>query len=452
MLKAEFEASLNAAVVEAKRWLSSLDQRPVRPEADARRCSRRSTRNSPSKVSCPSSWSACWPSEPGPGLMATGSGRFHGWVIGGALPASMAADWLVSAWDQNAGMADTSPAALRDRAGHRPLGPRAARAAGDVLGRLCHRGPDGQHRLPCGGTQLRARRAWMGCGGRRARRCSAGDDRRGRGTAQHDRPRPAVSRARVSRGPRPSKSTTPGASCPARSRPCLPSVSGPTIVCAQAGNVNGGAVDPFGYIRDVIDGRDHGRHLDARRRRLRLVGAGRALAPPPPRRRRAGRLLGDRRPQVAEHPLRLRDGDLCPAGAQRRAMRRPRRRTCLLATTRRCAIRSTSTPSSRGVPVPSPSGRRLRQLGVDGLARVVDRCCRDGGEICATPRRSEGVEVMHQELNQVVVRFSGPGGESTTTHTREVVYEGPGPRHVLSDADGVARSRGDADLGLQLAH
>ena len=32
-------------------------------------------------------------------------------------------------------------------------------------------------------------------------------------------------------------------------------MNGPTIVCAQAGNVNGGAVDPFGYIRDVVDRR-----------------------------------------------------------------------------------------------------------------------------------------------------------------------------------------------------
>jgi glutamate/tyrosine decarboxylase-like PLP-dependent enzyme len=39
-----------------------------------------------------------------PGLMAMGSGRFHGWVIGATLPAAMGADLLVSAWEQNAGM------------------------------------------------------------------------------------------------------------------------------------------------------------------------------------------------------------------------------------------------------------------------------------------------------------------------------------------------------------
>jgi glutamate/tyrosine decarboxylase-like PLP-dependent enzyme len=45
-----------------------------------------------------------------PGLMAMSSGRFFGWVIGGTLPASLGADWLVSTWDQNAAMRYASPA------------------------------------------------------------------------------------------------------------------------------------------------------------------------------------------------------------------------------------------------------------------------------------------------------------------------------------------------------
>ena len=44
-----------------------------------------------------------------PGLMASASGRFFGWVMGSALPAAIAADWLVSAWDQNAGMRGATP-------------------------------------------------------------------------------------------------------------------------------------------------------------------------------------------------------------------------------------------------------------------------------------------------------------------------------------------------------
>jgi hypothetical protein len=44
-----------------------------------------------------------------PGLMANASGRFFGWVMGSSLPAAVAADWLVSAWDQNAGTRDATP-------------------------------------------------------------------------------------------------------------------------------------------------------------------------------------------------------------------------------------------------------------------------------------------------------------------------------------------------------
>lgn len=43
--------------------------------------------------------------------MGSQSGRFFGWVIGGGLPAAIAADWLTSVWDQNAGIHACSPAA-----------------------------------------------------------------------------------------------------------------------------------------------------------------------------------------------------------------------------------------------------------------------------------------------------------------------------------------------------
>jgi glutamate/tyrosine decarboxylase-like PLP-dependent enzyme len=46
-----------------------------------------------------------------PGLTATPGSRFYGFVIGGAVPAALAADWLTSAWDQNAGLNSVAPAA-----------------------------------------------------------------------------------------------------------------------------------------------------------------------------------------------------------------------------------------------------------------------------------------------------------------------------------------------------
>lgn len=45
------------------------------------------------------------------GLLGNAGGRFYAWVIGGSVPAALAADWMTSAWDQNAGMYSVAPAA-----------------------------------------------------------------------------------------------------------------------------------------------------------------------------------------------------------------------------------------------------------------------------------------------------------------------------------------------------
>jgi glutamate/tyrosine decarboxylase-like PLP-dependent enzyme len=44
------------------------------------------------------------------GVLGSASGRFFGWVIGGSLPAALAADWLTATWDQNAARYSGGPA------------------------------------------------------------------------------------------------------------------------------------------------------------------------------------------------------------------------------------------------------------------------------------------------------------------------------------------------------
>jgi glutamate/tyrosine decarboxylase-like PLP-dependent enzyme len=44
-----------------------------------------------------------------PATVATTGGRYFGFVVGGALPSTVAAHWLADAWDQNACLHDLSP-------------------------------------------------------------------------------------------------------------------------------------------------------------------------------------------------------------------------------------------------------------------------------------------------------------------------------------------------------
>ena len=113
MLRAEdFSAPLNRAAEHARHWLESIPSRHVGPRATADELADAFGGELPDAGLDPAATIDALAAAAEPGLMAMQSGRFYGWVIGGTLPAAMAADWLVSAWDQNTGLRFATPAVV----------------------------------------------------------------------------------------------------------------------------------------------------------------------------------------------------------------------------------------------------------------------------------------------------------------------------------------------------
>ena len=92
-------------------WLSSLGDRAVPPSASVAEVVAALGAELPAGPTDPSAVVDLLVNGVEGGLTAMPSGRFFGFVIGGTHPAGMAADWLTSAWDQNAGLRTVTPAA-----------------------------------------------------------------------------------------------------------------------------------------------------------------------------------------------------------------------------------------------------------------------------------------------------------------------------------------------------
>ena len=105
-----YTAALQIAHDHVLRWLASQDGRPVPPRATVDEVAAVLGGPLPEGPADPAAVVDLLATEAEPGLMAIPGGRFFGWVIGGTLPAALAADWLVSAWDQNAGLRAITPA------------------------------------------------------------------------------------------------------------------------------------------------------------------------------------------------------------------------------------------------------------------------------------------------------------------------------------------------------
>ena len=91
-------------------WLDSLATRPVPPQGDIAEVVAALGPDLPDGPTDAAAVVQLLADACEPGLTAIPSGRFYGFVIGGTHPAALAADWLTSAWDQNAGLRRLTPA------------------------------------------------------------------------------------------------------------------------------------------------------------------------------------------------------------------------------------------------------------------------------------------------------------------------------------------------------
>ncbi len=242
-----YKNTLGVAARYSQKWLNSIPSRGVNPKKNANEVKVDLGTVLPDGPTDPSLVVEKLAEAGEAGLMAMGSGRFFGWVIGGTLPAALGADWLVSAWDQNSASRIATPttAAAEEIASKWLL---------DILGLP----PTADVGFPTGGMManftglISARQkvltdaGWdldrKGLIGAPAVRVLVGEER-------HD----TVDRALRYLGlgaPTEIATDDQGRIRIDSLRLALESGSGPTIVCLQAGNLHSGAFDPF---REAIE-------------------------------------------------------------------------------------------------------------------------------------------------------------------------------------------------------
>ena len=247
----------------AATWLEALEDRPVGGPVDLAALRRTMGGPLPEHGSDARDIVEALAVAADPGLVGTAGPRYFGFVIGGSLPAALATDWLVSTWDQNGAMYVISPAAAvaEEVAGGwlvELLGLPSGTSVGFVTGatmanftalasarhsvlaaagwdveRLGLQGAppvtvvthEGTHVTVYASLQMLG----MGREGDRVRRIAADDQGRMR---------------------------------PDALREAMATIEGPAIVCAQAGNVNTGAFDPFDELILIAHERGAWVHVD----------------------------------------------------------------------------------------------------------------------------------------------------------------------------------------------
>ncbi|WP_243338433.1 pyridoxal phosphate-dependent decarboxylase family protein [Anaeromyxobacter soli] len=234
---------LQDAATRASAYLRELRTRPVAPAPEAVKRLAALDRALPAEPSDPSAVLAELDALVSPATMAMAGPRFFGFVIGGALPVTVAANVLATAWDQNSARRDVTPgtAALEDVALRwvvEALGLPPGTAGGFVTGATV--------------ANLTALAA-----ARHAALARAGWDVEARGlfgapeiaVVVGAEAHPSVMKALAMLGLGRDRVVSVPVDGQGRMRPdALPRLSGPTIVCLQAGNVNTGGFDPFAEL------------------------------------------------------------------------------------------------------------------------------------------------------------------------------------------------------------
>jgi len=350
-----------------------------------------------------------------PGLVTTTGPRYFGFVTGGALPATVAADWLAAAWDQNAGLYVMSPAgAVAEEV--------AGRWVAELLGLPEHVSiafTTGCHMANF--TALAAARHEV------LRR--AGWDVESDGLQRAPRLRVVVGNevhvsvvgALRTLGVGSREVVRVDADDQGRVRPdalakTLATGNGPTIVCAQAGNVNTGAFDPFGAIADLCN--QHGAWLHVDGAFGLWAGASSAL-----RHHVQGVARADSWATDAHKWLNV------PYDSGLAFTVHPAAHRAALSVSAAYLVRSAEEPREPMDWTPESSRRArgfgvyaaLRELGRSGVEVMIDRCCRLADRFADRLRTEPRLRILNEVvLNQVLVRVE-PGSGDADQATRETI-------------------------------
>ncbi|HWL32520.1 MAG TPA: aminotransferase class V-fold PLP-dependent enzyme [Gaiellaceae bacterium] len=351
-----------------------------------------------------------------PGVVGTQTGRYFGFVIGSALPAAVAADWVATAWDQNAFSVVLSPAAAAaETVAAGWLGDLLGLPAGVASGFVTGAQGANTTALAAARQRVLAQAGWDvardGLHGAPPIRVVGGGERHvtidrslrllGLGTAALELV-PADGQGRMRAD---------------ALRESLASSERPTIVCAQAGNVNTGAFDPMSEIADACEAAGAWLHVDG------AFGLW-AAASPRYRHLTEGCERADSWATDAHKWLNV------PYDSGVVFCRHPEPHGEAMAVAASYLQRADGRSPSDWVPESSRRARgfavwaALRSLGRQGVAELVDRCCDHAATFAAILGEQPDVEILNEVvLNQVLVRF-GDDDEMTREVVRRVQADG----------------------------